>query len=293
MKQEIAAVVVLYNPNWILLKEVINQSSLQCDKVFVIDNSETDNSIVFDKNFKDLSNVKYCALLKNIGIAGAQNIGLELVRKTKSEYVIFFDQDSVPTDKMVKTLVNDFMHLRSNNVKVGTIGPLPVNSQTNEFYKPRVFKNKTLLVGGLEFFSLKQIISSGGLMYVADFDKIGDFEEGLFIDGVDHEWCWRAQKNGYSIFLSPRSRLIHNLGEGDKKLIGVKIAITSSFRLYYQYRNFIVLFFRGYVPFYWKLNNLIKYLVKMFYYPVLRKDINVLKRIFIGIGDGFKMVFIK
>ncbi|WP_158275389.1 glycosyltransferase [Pedobacter sp. HMWF019] len=288
MKKEIASIVILYNPNWNLLKEVINEASTQCCKVFAIDNSIGNNRSIFESSFNELENVVYYPLLDNFGIAHAQNVGLEFVKDY--EYVVFLDQDSIPFENMVKTLIEDFKLLRLHNVQVATIGPQPVNSQTNNPYEPRLFKNKDFIIDGVKFFQTKQIISSGGLMLVKDFNEIGHFEELLFIDGVDHEWCWRAKKYGYQTFLSTRTSLVHSLGEGDRKIAGFDIATTSSFRLYYQYRNFIILLFRGYVPFYWKLNSFIKYIVKMVYYPVVNKDINILKRIIVGIKDGFKII---
>ncbi|WP_113651717.1 glycosyltransferase family 2 protein [Pedobacter namyangjuensis] len=292
-KNKVASVIVLYNPNWELLTKVINAASSQTSTVFVVDNSETDNKSEIEKRFSYFDNLVYKSLRKNVGIAKAQNIGVELVKGGGSEYIIFFDQDSIPVDGLVEALLLDFIHLRKNNVAVATIGPMPLNSQTNEFYKPRLRKNKKIIIENLDFYTTKQIISSGGLMCVEDFEVIGNFEEGLFIDGVDHEWCWRAIRYNYFVFLSPRATLVHSLGDGDKKILGIKIATTSSFRLYYQYRNYVILSFRSYVPTYWKLNNLIKYLIKAIYYPVVRKDLKLFTRIFTGIKDGFDIVLNK
>ena len=289
-KDAVAAIIVLYNPNWDLLSRVINASSLQCDKIIAIDNSPQNNVDKFDSLFKNLKNVSYLALLNNYGIAYAQNRGLEIVKNEDYEFVVFFDQDSEPETGMIQVLKEDIKFLQSNSYKVATIGPLPSNSQTNEIYQPRIFKNKKINIGSKDFYKTKQIISSGGLMSVSVFDKVGGFSEELFIDGVDHEWCWRAKKYGLDTYLSTRTKLIHNLGEGDEKLLGIHIATTSPFRLYYQYRNYIILVFRSYVPLYWKLNNLIKYSVKLVYYPIKHKDLKIVKNIFRGINDGFKML---
>ncbi|MBB5439626.1 rhamnosyltransferase [Pedobacter sp. AK017] len=288
-KKEVAAIVILYRPDWNSLKEVIRNISLQCDEVVAIDNSEGNYTTRFMDEFETLSNVMYRSLNSNYGIAHAQNVGVEILKEKGYKYVVFFDQDSTPLPGMLETLINDFEYLKSYNFNVATIGPMPINSQTGQVYEPRLFKHKILNLGEHSFYKTKQIISSGSLMLLDIFDKIGAFDEILFIDGVDHEWCWRAKKFGFDTFLSTRSRLIHNLGEGDKKFFGFEIAITSTFRLYYQYRNYIILLFRGYVPFYWKFNNLIKYFIKMFYYPLIHRDFNLLKRIFKGLSDGFRI----
>jgi len=289
INKKVVSIIVLYNSNWNLLREVVKEALSQCSKVFLIDNSTVDNTSIFNSFFSPSVNLVYRALHDNYGIAYAQNFGLKLIKDEGYEYVIFFDQDSVPGKGMVETLLNDLIYLKSKNIKVSTIGPIPINSETNQPYEARLIKNKQLDIDGLVFIPVKQIISSGGLMLVSIFDEVGGFDELLFIDGVDHEWCWRAGTHGYTVFLSPRSKLVHRLGEGDKKILGIKIATTSSFRLFYQFRNYVVLCSRNYVPFYWKFNNLIKYCVKMVYYPLIYKDLGVLRRIFSGIREGVKI----
>jgi len=291
--KKVAAIIVLYKPNLKSIKNIIEVASKQCDYVFTIDNSDEDNSVQFNERFSLLRNVYYYPLLNNYGIAYAQNIGIEKAAEVYSHYTIFFDQDSIPVPGMVESLVKDYELLKLNNLEVATIGPLPINSQTNAEYKPRIFGHKIFTVSNRNYYKTNQIISSGSLMEIDIFNEVGNFEEQLFIDGVDHEWCWRAKKYGYGTYLSTTTKLMHNLGEGDRKLVGVNIAITSSFRLYYQYRNYIILTFRAYVPLYWKINNLIKYSVKMVYYPILYKDVKVFKKIITGIVDGFKVIYKK
>ena len=114
-------------------------------------------------------------------------------------------------------------------------------------------------------------------------------DDGLFIDGVDHEWCWRGRRDGYRFFIDEHTPLSHKLGEGDRYFIFRKVAIPTPFRTYYQFRNYFKLLKRSYVPIYWKCSNGFKYLIKMFYFPFFvapRKE--YLKNIFRGIKDGIK-----
>ena len=41
---------------------------------------------------------------------------------------------------------------------------------------------------------VNELMSSTSLIPIEMFSKVGLLEETLFIDGVDHEWCWRAKK---------------------------------------------------------------------------------------------------
>lgn len=71
---KIGVVVVIYKPDWKLLDECMTSVSDQVDMLCVIDNSPVDNS----NKFHDLnSKINYIWAKKNIGIAAAQNIGID------------------------------------------------------------------------------------------------------------------------------------------------------------------------------------------------------------------------
>ena len=62
----------------------------------------------------------------------------------------------------------------------------------------------------------------------------------MFIDGVDHEWCWRAWHQAkLRSFIVEDALISHQLGEGDRRIAYKEIAIASSFRVYYQFRNYL------------------------------------------------------
>lgn len=123
------------------------------------------------------------------------------------------------------------------------------------------------------------------------FNKVGLMDESLFIDGVDDEWCWRAAKvTGCRFFIDDNVIIKHNLGRSGGKIGKRTISIASPKRLYYQYRNYIWLKKRDYVPRQWIRYNGWKYLLKIIYYPlfVSPRFIN-LKYIIKGICDGFRV----
>jgi rhamnosyltransferase len=121
---------------------------------------------------------------------------------------------------------------------------------------------------------------------------VGGFDESLFIDGVDHEWCWRAwHKSQWRSFVVEDAKINHQLGEGDKKVASRSIAIASPFRMYYQFRNYLWLCRRDYVPGYWKKKNGVKYLVKLFYFPIcIAPRAMYLKHIIHGVIRGLNPV---
>jgi rhamnosyltransferase len=90
------------------------------------------------------------------------------------------------------------------------------------------------------------LITSGSCINVEVFKKLGGYLEKLFIDEVDHEYCFRANLAGYQVLLFEHIFLSHNLGESREvnnfmKNRKLKRNIHSSTRLYYITRNSIYL----------------------------------------------------
>lgn len=96
-------------------------------------------------------------------------------------------------------------------------------------------------------------MNSGALIASTAFKHAGLMDTQLFIDGVDSEWCWRASYLMKATFYVDKNiKLAHYLGIDNKRICGKEISITPPFRMYYQYRNYIRLLKRRYVPSSWK-----------------------------------------
>jgi rhamnosyltransferase len=193
-------------------------------------------------------------------------------------------------DGLISQLVTDMEFLISQSILIGGIGPRPVNRVSNKEYRGSIKKGKKISPHITE---VNELISSGTLVSLENYHKVGFLDESLFIDGVDHEWCWRAKKNArLRFFISEKAFLSHQLGMGDRFFIFRNVAISTPFRTYYQFRNFFILIRRNYVPLYWKLSNGLKYFIKFFYFPlVIKPRDEYFKMITRGIKDGiiFKM----
>lgn len=283
MHYHISAIIILFNPNFSILQSCIYRLLPQVDRLYLIDNTpEIDNSTLFEKYTK----IKYVALKNNIGIAAAQNIGLRLCINY-SDFIFFLDQDSIVDQNIVGNLLKKFMWCINNNINIGAIGPRALNRESNKKYKGSIKKGKDI---GNNLTEVSEIINSASLIPTNSFKQVGLMDASLFIDGVDHEWCWRGNhKQGYHYFIDEDSILSHKLGEGDRRFLFMKVAIPTPFRTYFQYRNFFYLIRRRYVPMYWKLSNGLKYLIKLFYYPLFvspRREYII--NIFKGITEGLK-----
>lgn len=273
---------MLYKPDKALLRDVIKSIDNQVDVIFVSDNTPSPHFVAEDYS----SEIIYYSMNNNCGIAAAQNVGVRYFQELAFDFVFYLDQDSIVQKNMVASLIAVYDRLSAMNIRVGAVGPRPVNRQTNKKYVGSIKKGYIIMDCITE---VTELISSASLIPLKIFNDTGLMDESLFIDGVDHEWCWRAhQKGKYRFFIYEKMLLSHQLGEGDKYFILRKVAIPTPFRTYYQYRNYFILIRRGYVPLYWKLSNGLKYLIKLFYYPIFIKPrVKYLRNILFGIRDGF------
>ena len=197
-------------------------------------------------------------LAENKGIAAAQNEGVELARRFSPEFVLFLDQDSAPHAEMVPALLEAFRRLEDGGVRVACVGPrtfFPGSSEVSEFN--RLGWRRMRRIPCPEPTSIVEcdgLISSGMLVRMEVLDVIGGMEEGLFIDCVDTEWCFRARARGFRVFGACGALLEHRLGE---RQIGIwlghwlRLPRHRPFRYYYMFRNTLLLVGRDYIPLKW------------------------------------------
>ena len=85
-----------------------------------------------------------------------------------------------------------------------------------------------------------EVMTSGNLLNLAIYQKVGQFNEDLFIDCVDTWMCLNIKKNGYDIVQLNDISLKHQLGNATLKKIFGKTIICSNhepIRRYYMMRN--------------------------------------------------------
>jgi rhamnosyltransferase len=284
----IGAIIVLFNPDNSETQKVVEVIQRQVNVVCLVDNSINNHQ----QWYEEISHVTYIHIGKNIGIAAAQNVGIKALSKKGCDMVLLCDQDSMPTKDTVAKLVSALNALQAKDCKIAAVGTKAINQATG---KPYPQKSKAIrhikasdINSDLDVTECYSLRSSMSLIPLKNFENVGYFDESLFIDGVDHEWCWRAwHRAGLRSFMVNQALLYHKLGEGDKKILQKDISIASPFRLYYQYRNYIWLCQRDYTPSFWKKKHLLKYAIKMAYFPIfVSPRMEYTKRIVKGIRDG-------
>ncbi|HRE79883.1 MAG TPA: glycosyltransferase, partial [Opitutaceae bacterium] len=82
--------------------ERITVMSAECDHIVVVDNGSAEE---IGQSIARLSFVTYLPLTENAGIAAALNRGAAWARERGYEWMITFDQDSLPQAGMVSALL--------------------------------------------------------------------------------------------------------------------------------------------------------------------------------------------
>jgi rhamnosyltransferase len=92
--------------------------------------------------------------------------------------------------------------------------------------------------------------------------------EGLFIDFVDHAWCFRAQARGLKLFQHPEVILKQQFGalHPSRFCRWIGLQLYSPERHFYSLRNLRWLCLQPYVPFDLKIKEGLKMLVKPWFW---------------------------
>lgn len=167
----------------------------------------------------------------NLGIAAALNTGVECARGRGFPWVLLFDQDTDPYPDLVATLAAA-RAAYADPGRVATVGAMAVD-------KGGV---RQLPTGRHEYLPVPYVITSGSLLSVRVFTKVGPFRADFFIDSVDREYGFRLWAAGYHVILATRPGMVHVWGEPFQLRVG-KYRVTctnhSPLRRYYITRNWL------------------------------------------------------
>lgn len=218
----IAAVMVLYHPDEAVIGNV-RAIVPQVDRLYIIDNTERPDAPV-NRAIRDIAGVQYAALYRNAGVATALNTGVATAQQSGFEWVVTLDQDSTPSSDMVEQL----MRCASTcDEPMGVIAPLH-DVENAPASTPFEGCRRELTV-----------ITSGDLLSVEAWSRVGGFDESLFIDQVDHDFCLRLNIARYLVATCGSARMAHRMGDmTERRLLGpVFVSNHSPVRRYYITRN--------------------------------------------------------
>ena len=199
---KLAACVVLYNPDDTIFENILTYGNY-VDKLIVVDNSLKKNNFLIDKLSEVFeSKLIYINNNDNLGIATALNQACDKAIELQFKWILTMDQDSsfINFDHYKKCLekvqnVNNVALLAANTDKEGysnfDINECSCNYREDKF----------------------SVITSANIVNLEYFEEIGRFNDKLFIDMVDYDYCLRINIKKFKILYFPDVFVEHKLGE--------------------------------------------------------------------------------
>jgi rhamnosyltransferase len=265
MTNLICATVILYNPIELILSN-INSYINKVDLLIIVDNSEIQNIELIKTIKTNHSNILYIQNYKNLGVAKALNIACQKAIEFGYSFILTMDQDSRFDN------FSDYLELINN-----------IESKDIAIFSPQIIDEKRIKYLNNNIENTDFVITSGSILNLNLFNVIGEFNNQLFIDEVDHEYCAKALLLDYKILKLNNINLLHTIGDTLDN-----IGQHNFIRRYYITRNSLYMYskYGDFFPLYNKKNTLKK--IRKAISRIIRIEDNKIKKLIsvcLGIND--------
>jgi GT2 family glycosyltransferase len=183
--------------------------------IIVLDNHSTDGSVpAIQERFPQ---VRIIHLQKNLGYAGNNNVGIAAAIESGAEWVFVLNEDVVLAPDAVSRLIQADQH----EPRIGILGPLVYHAN-----EPQVIQSAGgHFTPGWNAYHAGQNQPDNGqystpiavdwisgcalLVRREVIQQVGMLDERFFYYWEETEWCWRAARAGWGIFLIPQAKIWH------------------------------------------------------------------------------------
>ena len=263
--EKVAAVVTLYNPDSSVV-EHISSYAPYVDRLYIVDNSENIHDVLSHLT-QQLPHTVLLHQGANIGMAKALNTALYRAREDGYEWLITFDQDTFFDASDIPLFLSTLFSADTTHVAI--VSPL----HNKKFICPNAVP---------PLIPAESVMTSANAVHIQKALSVGGFNEKLFIDEVDHDFCFRLAQHRYKILLHRSVAVNHTLGTKKNA-----VTLYPPERLYYMLRNYLYLrkhYRTAHQDFFQKRD---RYLLKFFTNQLLygESKIQNMKMMFQGIMD--------
>ena len=245
---ELAATTIWYNPQTVenCVQKILSYSPFV--RVYIIDNSSCDHSDLA----AEIPGVVYIPIFKNIGIAAAQNIGCRRALEDGFEWIMTMDQDSYFGDEQFQRYLQKADNYSRSDNKAASFS-VSIKDVSSHVLPLTLFIKKTIKTILIKYFNYPsppktdreeldhpdRVFASANIIKLSVWEEVGGFDETLFIDEVDFDFCIRIRMAGYYITRFNTLYLNHSLGN-KKFTIFPKVTYHNGKRLFYIIRNKLI-----------------------------------------------------
>ncbi len=252
----LSVIIVTYNSaefidNCIKSIELNNHHDIE---LIVVDNASTDSTSQIIKN--KFPNITLIQNRKNIGFAAAVNQAAIL---SKSDYLLllnpdttlesnFFNKLLISIEGKSDLLIIGFKLVGVNGEHQPTCWKTPsLKTLLSEMFLP--YKLSLQLVTENKH-SLSEVDSVSGacmLLKREVFEKLQGFDERFFMYLEDIDFCLRARKSGYKVFINPDIIVVHHIAKSSWQdmqsfFLNIYKSKIYFFRKHYRTANFLLAF---------------------------------------------------
>ncbi|MEZ9522408.1 glycosyltransferase [Vibrio splendidus] len=228
MNNRVCVIVSMYNPQVDVIDKLLLRLMKDVSRIYLVDNSEKPIKFDIDKYDK-----VHIIQQDNSGITGAVNSAVN-ASNFDFDFYLLLDQDSLIDFDNFKVLLSGAL---KENLDITAPIILDKNNESiheNFFNKGEKYKN---------FQVVTRTQLSGMLISKKALIDVGLLNESFFLNLGDTEWCLRAHKKGYPIYINKNSIMYHEFGDGFKNVMGYNFFYGAPFRLYYKSRDSMKLIF--------------------------------------------------
>lgn len=227
----VAAAVILFHPQGAAAQRILTYAQ-EVDRLYILDNTEqSTRSMDALKEVLQLPHVLYIHDGENKGLSVRLNHAAILAKEQGCHWLLTMDQDSF----FPESSFTAYLNCLKLYPEAETTAMFGVAFGHEGVWSPQCLAEE-----------VDQLITSGSVLNLPVFEKTGPFDEALFIDRVDQEYCLRARLLHYKVVRFNNIYLHHNLGV---KTSGLSLksfkrtsrTLHSPVRLYYMLRNYLYL----------------------------------------------------
>ena len=216
------AVVVSYNGGS-TIRACVEAVSPQVGHVLIVDNGSEPNTLAILDGLERRRAVSVRRLSVNHGIGYALNLGIAEAISRGFSWLITLDQDSVPDPGMIRAYEAAIERHPNFQCLVPRLEDGPRGAEPERV--------------------VSSAITSGNLVRLDVFDRIGRYDDKLFIDSVDFDFSLRLRRAGLLIHQISSAEMRHSVGDPTKVPRSLRryYAQHAPVRRYYMTRNFLYL----------------------------------------------------
>lgn len=233
----IAAGITVYEPDIERLRENVAAVLLQVERLYLVDNASSDIG-AFKAGVREDSRIVLIENEENLGVAHALNQMCAAAAADGFAWILTLDQDSLPQGDMIQKFSRYI-----DRERTAILTPRYVDDN-----EPQVISSESVV----PFETVHRCDTSASLVRLSVWREVGGFDDAMFIDYVDFDFCTAVEEHGYEILRDNEAVLHHRLGRAQEitffmpigRLLGIKKLQKPlftynhpPFRTYYYVRN--------------------------------------------------------